>query len=98
MLRFYRTLKIALRNNAVLMALDTLVRAAEYLIERGEMERAVQIIALVLRYPMPTRLKHRAEHHLLDLESELPEHVIISAKAQTDLLTLEDMVEELLTE
>ncbi|NWG18202.1 MAG: hypothetical protein HXY41_16385, partial [Chloroflexi bacterium] len=58
--RFHQTLRIAARNDAMLMVMDTLIKIAELLIEKRDKERAVEILTFVLCYPMRPETRARA--------------------------------------
>jgi hypothetical protein len=91
--RFQRTLMIAIRNDAILMVMDTLVRIADLLIEKQEKERAVEILVFIFQYPMRPETHLRAEALYLDLEASLPPRVIQDAKTLANELTLDDLLE-----
>lgn len=90
--RFQRTLVIAIRNDAMLMVMDTLVRIAELLIEKQEKERAVEILVFVFQYPTRPETHARAETLYLGLEAELCPRVIQDAKTLANDLTLDDLL------
>jgi hypothetical protein len=94
---FHRRLFIASKHDALPLTLETLVQVAEYWMAQGHKKRALQIIALVLCYPMPRHLKNRAEQHLVDLEADLSPRIVQDVKAWTDTVTLDEMVETILS-
>ncbi|MBC6937502.1 MAG: hypothetical protein DWB42_16945 [Chloroflexi bacterium] len=94
--RFHQTLKIAARNDAMLMVMDTLIKIAELLIEKLEKERAVEILAFVLCYPMRPESRARAETLYLELEAELCPRVLLDARRLADELTLDDLLEAII--
>jgi hypothetical protein len=94
--RFHKTLKVAMKNEAMLMIMDTLVKMAEVMIEKGEKERAVEILTITLEYPMRATTKQRAEDLYVQLEAELCPRVIEDAKALAKDVTLDDLMEAIL--
>ena len=78
------------------MILETLVRVGEFLDQNDEGERAAEIIALTLCYPLRKSLRQRAEQLFLDLQTRLCPRAIEDAKTLTEVLTLDDMVEMIL--
>jgi hypothetical protein len=94
--RLHRTLKVALRNDAMMMVMDTLVRLTEVLIEKREKERAAELLTLALEYPMRPVTRHKAEQIYLDLEAELCPRVMADAKALVDDITLDDLLAAIL--
>lgn len=78
--------------------IDLLVEIAETTIERGDKERAAQILVLALHYPMRLSTLETAEMLLTELEAELCPRVIWDAREQAQIMTLEDMVESVVTE
>jgi hypothetical protein len=91
--RFHKTLKIALKNDAMLMVMDTLIKMAELLVEKNEKERAVEILTIALNYPMRPNSKARAQALYDQLEAELCPRVILDAKTLADEITLDDLLE-----
>ena len=91
--RFQRTLMIAIRNDAIMMVMDTLVKIAELLIEKQEKERAVEILVFIFQYPRRPETHLRAEALYLDLEAELPPRTLQDAKTLANELTLDDLLE-----
>jgi hypothetical protein len=84
---------IAIRNDAIMMVMDTLVKIAELLIEKQEKERAIEILVFVFQYPTRPETHLRAEALYLDLISELPPRAVLGAKILADELTLDDLLE-----
>ena len=93
---YYETLKTAMATGAISLALDALVEIAGAIIQAGEKDRATEIIALVLCYPLEDDTRERAEDMLRDLETELCPRVVMDAKARAFEVTLEDEVEAVL--
>ena len=98
MRQYCEALRAAIETGAVPAALEALVGIAEALIERGELARAAEILALVLCYPMHRDTREMAEAMFMDLEGELYPRVIIDAKARAEVLTLDDMATDVLAE
>lgn len=94
--RFHKTLRIAMKNEALLMVMDTLVKMAEVMVDKGEKERAVEILIIALRYPMRPTTRVRAEEIYNDLESELCPRAIVDAKSLAEEITLDDLMEAIL--
>jgi len=94
--RFHKTLRIAMKNEALLMVMDTLIKMAELLTEKGEKERAVEILTITLQYPMRQGSKLRAEILYRDLEAELCPRVMVDAQTLADEITLDDLLEAIL--
>jgi hypothetical protein len=89
-------LKIAVKHDAVPMILETLVRVAELLTQHGDKERAAEIVTLVQCYPLRQTLQRRAITLFNHLEADLNPRTIAHARAMTDRITLDDMVETIL--
>jgi hypothetical protein len=85
-----------MKNEAMLMIMDTLVKMAEVMVEKGEKERAVEILTITLEYPMRPTTKQRAEDLYLQLEAELRPRVIEDAKSLAKEITLDDLMEAIL--
>lgn len=94
--RFHKTLAVAMKNEALLMIMDTLVKMAEVMIDKGEKERAVEMLTISLQYPMRPATRSRAENLYNDLESELCPRVMVDAKALAEDITLDDLMEAIL--
>ncbi len=94
--RFHKTLKIAMKNEALLMVMDTLIKMAELLTEKDEKERAVEILTIALQYPMRQGSKARAETLYYELEAELCPRVMLDARTLADEITLDDLLEVIL--
>lgn len=90
--RFHQTLKIAVKNGALLMVMDTLIKIAELLIEQREKVRAVEILVFVQQYPMRPESRLRAETLYLKLEAEVCPRAVLDAKALANDLTLDDLL------
>ena len=94
--RFHKTLAVAMKNDALLMIMDTLVKMAEVMIGKGEKERAVEMLTIALQYPMRPATRSRAENLYNDLESEMCPRVMVDAKALAEDITLDDLMEAIL--
>ena len=94
--RFHKTLRIAMKNEALLMVMDTLVKMAEVMVNKGEKERAVEILTIAMRYPMRQSTRVRAEEIYSDLESELCPRAIVDARSLAEEITLDDLMEAIL--
>lgn len=84
-------LKTAIELGSVPAAINALVCIAETLIDRGVYERAADILALVLCYPMGRETRALAEELFIDLECRLCPRVISDAQARSDEITLDDL-------
>ncbi len=94
--RFHKTLKIAMKNEAFLMVMDTLIKMAELMTEKGEKERAVEILTIALQYPLRQASKIRAETLYNELEAELCPRVFLDAQELAQEITLDDLMEAIL--
>ncbi len=94
--RFQQTLRIAMKNEALLMIMDTLLKMAEMMISKGNKERAVEILTIILQYPMRQSTRTRAEQLYSDLETELCPRVFADAKVLAEEVTLDDLMEAIL--
>ncbi len=90
--RFHKTLKIAMKNEALLMVMDTLSKMAELMVQKGEKERAVEILTITLRYPMREGTRARAENLFQELQAQLSPRVIENAKLLAEDITLDDLM------
>lgn len=96
--QFHKVLRIAMQNQAILSVLDILVKMAEYMVEKDEKERAVEILTITLEYPIREETRKRAELLYEDLAAELCPRVITDAQTLAQELTLDDLLEALLSE
>jgi len=94
--RFHKTLRIAMKNEAMLMVIDTLVKMAELMVQKGEKERAVEILTIALEYPMRAGTRSRAQALYDELESELCPRVFTDAKQLAQEITLDDLLAAIL--
>lgn len=93
---YLEALRIAIENNQVNAALNALVAIAEQLIEQNDTERAADILALAMCYPMSQPTHEAAEILFDDLESRLCPRVIWDARARAAEITLDDLAVEVL--
>jgi hypothetical protein len=93
---FHKTLLVAMKNDAFLMVMDTLVKMAEVMIERGEKERAVEILTISLQYPLRETTRSRAVALYDELEAELCPRVVLDAQRLADEITLDDLLAAIL--
>jgi hypothetical protein len=94
--RLHRTLRVAMRNDAMMMVMDTLVRLTEVLIDKGERERAAELVTIALEYPMRPVTRQKAQHIYLGLEAELCPRVMSDARTLAEEITLDDLLEAIL--
>lgn len=80
-----------MERGAIPAVLDALVGIAQELIDTDEKERAVEILALVLNYPMNRETREVAVYLFDELEAELCPRVIWDARALANDLTLDDL-------
>lgn len=88
----YDELQAAMDAELTAKVIDLLVDIAEHLIERPDRERAVEILAFALMYPMRAVTFDRADAMYRDMESVLCPRVIADAHTLAQELTLEDLV------
>ncbi len=93
---YLTTLRNAQQHEAVSAMLDTLIRIAEASVEAGETERAADILALVVHYPLNKHNRARAENLFLDLKAEVCPRVILDAETRAQEITLDELVSEIL--
>ena len=84
-------LKTAMELGSVPAAANALVCIAESLMDRGDNERAAEILALVLCYPMARETRDIAEELFFALESHVCPRVIADAQARCEETTLDDL-------
>jgi hypothetical protein len=96
--QFHKVLRIAMQNQAILSVLDILVKMAEYMVEKGEKERATEILTIALEYPVREETKKRAESLYNDLAAELCPRVMLDAKTLAQEITLDDLLEAILSQ
>lgn len=96
---FLKSIKIAAATQTPSMALDALMGMAMFLMEEGEKERAIELLALPQHHPASWQIfKDRAANLLAELEVELPSEVVSTALEQGKVRGLEMTVAELLAE
>lgn len=91
-------LKAAIELGAVPAAVNALVLIAQSMVDRGEFDRAVDILALVMCYPMHPDTREVAEALFLDMESTVCPRIILDARTRADEMTLDDLALEILAE
>lgn len=96
--QFYKVLRIAMQNQAILSVLDILVKMAEFMVEKGEKERAAEILTIALEYPLRDESRKRAQSLYNDLETELCPRVFLDAKTLAAEITLDDLLEAILSQ
>ncbi len=96
--QFYKVLRIAMQNEAMLSVMDILVKMAEYMVEKGEKERAVEILTIAFEYPQREETRKRAETLYDDLATELCPRVFLDAKTLAEDITLDDLLEAILSQ
>jgi hypothetical protein len=96
MKHYKEALKNAIEAGAVSSAINALVGIAETLIERRENQRAADILALVIHYPMLAETRALAVTLLDDLESRVCPRVLVDARARAQEITFDDLADEIL--
>ena len=96
--QFCKVLRIAMQNQAIFSVLDILVKMAEFMVEKGDKERAVEILTISLEYPLRDESRKRAEALYNDLAAELCPRVLLDAKTLAKDITLDDLLEVILSE
>ncbi len=94
----YSELQTAMEAEITPKVLDILVEIAENALTQGDNNFAVEILALVLNYPMRIETLEHAEGMFSTLETELCPRVMCDAHEQAQRMTLEDMVAHILEE
>ncbi len=94
--RYQKALRVAVKNDALLMIMDTLIKMAELMATKGDKERAVEILTIALHYPMRQETRSRAEALYDDLEAELCPRVFADARTLAQEVTLDDLMAALL--
>jgi hypothetical protein len=95
MIRSHReALRTAIEAGAVPAAIDALVGIAQSLVDEDDKERAAEILALVLLYPMNREAREVAEAMFDELEAELCPRVMMDAQALAEVMTLDDLATE----
>lgn len=78
--------------------LDILVEIAQEALYHDDKDTAAEILALALQYPMRVETYEQAESMFTALEAELCPRVIYDAWEQAQVITLEDMVAQILAQ
>ncbi len=93
-----KALQCAWEEACVSEMVDILVEIAEGHLQHADRERAAEILALVIHYPMQSDTRRYAEALFTDLEAELCPRTIWDARERALTITLDDMVTEILAE
>jgi hypothetical protein len=93
-----KALQYAWEDASVIDMVDILVEIAEGHIQNADKERAAEILALVIHYPMQRDTRRYAETLFAALDEELCPRAIWDARAKALAITLDDMVTEILAE
>jgi hypothetical protein len=88
----FSELEAAMEAELTPKMLDLLVEIARDSVQQDDKEFAVEILALVLQYPMHVESLDLAETLFSALETELCPRVIHDACDQAERITLDDMV------
>jgi hypothetical protein len=96
--QFYKILRIAMQNQAISSVLDILVKMAEFMVEKGEKERAVEILTISLEYPLREESRKRAQFLYNDLATEVCPRVFEDARSLAAEITLDDLLEAILSQ
>ena len=94
----YDELQTAMDAELTPKVVDILVDIADQLIDRGERERAIEILTFALMYPMRSITIELAELRFRELEATLSPRVLLDARTLTQELTLEDLVKLIIAE
>src|SRR4051794_589279 len=89
-------LEAAMEAEITPKVLDILVEVAKMSVYHDDKTFAVEILALALEYPMRVETLQEAEQLYADLETELCPRVMLDARAQAQVITLEDIVARVL--
>jgi len=94
-----QALKLALDIQAIPLVMDTLVGWAALLVKGGQVEQALEILALTLSHPASSRENQdRAARLLAELEPQLPKEAGQTKQTRDRTRTLEMMVKKILRE
>ncbi len=94
----YDELQTAMNAELTPKVVDLLVDIADHLIDRGERERAVEILTFALMYPMRSITFEMAEMRFRELEASMCPRVLLDARTLAQELTLEDLVKLIIAE
>ncbi|MBZ0275262.1 MAG: hypothetical protein K8I60_03920 [Anaerolineae bacterium] len=87
-----RVLEISYRSNNQSLVLTILIRMAEWLNDSDEQDTATELIVFALEYPLPPRIRARAQELYDLLEAEVCPRVIADARTLANERTLDDVV------
>ncbi len=96
MTELFDMLRIAMLLEAIPNALAAMFAIAEGLARNNENERAFEIVAMILQYPLHETLHVEAEILYDELESQLCPRVVNDVNTRVQELTLDDMVSTIL--
>ncbi len=95
----YEALKMTQEIYSAPMALDVLAGLANLLTEEGKTERAIELLTVSRSHAATEKeTKDKADRLFAELASELPNQVLETAQERGKAETLEEMVEEILSE
>jgi hypothetical protein len=98
MKQYCDTLKNAIELGAVPTAINALICIAETLAERGDHDRAVEILALVVCYKVGDDAREAANSLYSELKTMVCPRVVVDAEARADEMTLDDLALEVIGE
>lgn len=87
-------LRAAIEREALPAAIDALVGIAQNLVEARDSERALEILTLVLYYPMNRETREVAETLYDDLEATVCPRLLLDARTLALSMTLDDLAHE----
>jgi tetratricopeptide (TPR) repeat protein len=91
------SLRIAIETKGTFIALESLVGIASLQAKQGDMERALQLLLIVLNHPSSIQdTKNRAAHLRMEVETQLTPSQIEIIQTQAGEKTLESVVKDLL--
>lgn len=92
-----QALQIACDIGATAFVSDVLISVADLLVTTGDTERAVELVQAALNHTGGDQeVKGAADKLLVELEAELPSHVVAACRQQGDAKSLETVVAEVL--
>ncbi len=93
---FRQALQIALELSSLPLALDILVEFSEVLAREGEIEKALELLALPLAHPATEAwVRERADALFRELSSQLPPATVAALKERGRARSLEEVVRDL---
>ena len=97
MTELFDMLRIAMLLDAIPNALAAMLAIAESHARNSDHERAFEIVAMILQYPLHETLRVEAEILYDELEFQLCPRVVSDVNARVQELTLDDMVDTILS-